>query len=53
VELLFRYDPNPLTEDFMRLFQKKGLRLILIGISNTIDTLLKSSAKFCFKMHDV
>jgi Cdc6-like AAA superfamily ATPase len=53
VELLFKNEPNHLTEDFMKLFQKKGLRLILIGISNTIDILLKSSSKFCFKMHDV
>lgn len=37
----------------MKLFQKKGLKLILIGISNTIDTLLKSSSKFCFKMHEI
>lgn len=53
VELLFKADPTPITEDFMKLFQKKGLRLILIGISNTIDTLLKSSSKFCFKMQDI
>jgi Cdc6-like AAA superfamily ATPase len=53
VELLFKADPGPLTEDFMKLFQKKGLRLILIGISNTIDTLLKCSNKFGFKIHEV
>jgi Cdc6-like AAA superfamily ATPase len=53
VELLFKADPGPLTEDFMKLFQKKGLRLILIGISNTIDTLLKCCNKFGFKIHEV
>jgi Cdc6-like AAA superfamily ATPase len=53
VELLFRTDPTPVTEDFMKLFQRKGLRLILIGISNTIDTLLKSSKKFNFKMQEI
>jgi Cdc6-like AAA superfamily ATPase len=53
VELLFKADPSPLTEDFMKLFQKKGLRLILIGISNTIDTLLKCCNKFGFKIHEV
>jgi Cdc6-like AAA superfamily ATPase len=53
VELLFKNDPTPITEDFLKLFQKKSLRLILIGISNTIDTLLKSSKKFGFKMQDI
>lgn len=53
VEILFKAAPTPVTEDFMKLFQKKNLNIILIGISNTIDTLLKSSNKFCFKMHDI
>lgn len=53
IELLFKTDPNPITEDFMKLFQRKGLKLMLIGISNTIDTVLKSSNKFGFKIHEV
>lgn len=53
VELLLKNEPTPITEDFLKLFQRRGLRFILIGISNTIDTLLKSSKKFGFKMQDI
>lgn len=53
IELLFRAAPTPFTEDFMKLFQKKGLPIILIGISNTIDALQKYSGKFSFKIHEI
>lgn len=53
IELLFRAAPTPTTEDFMKLFQKKGFPIILIGISNTIDALQKYSGKFSFKIHEI
>lgn len=53
IELLFRAAPTPTTEDFMKLFQKKGVPIILIGISNTIDALQKYSGKFSFKIHEI
>jgi len=35
------------------LFGRKNIKLILIGISNTIDTLQKYSSKFSFKIQDI
>lgn len=51
--MLFKTEPTPITEDFMRLFQKKGLDLILIGISNSIDVIQKSSLKYSFKIQEI
>lgn len=51
IEVLFKSEPTPITEDFLRLFQKKSVNLILIGISNSIDVIQKSSLKYSFKIN--
>jgi Cdc6-like AAA superfamily ATPase len=53
IEILFKTAPDIISEDFLLLFSKKNINLILIGISNTIDTLQKYSSKFSFKINDI
>lgn len=48
--MLFKSAPGIVSEDFLLLFLKKSVNLILLGISNTIDTLQKYSGKYSFKI---
>lgn len=53
IELLFKSAPGIVSEDFLTLFQKKSVNLVLVGISNTIDTLQKYSGKYSFKVSEI
>ena len=53
IELLFKGQPTVISEDFMTLFLKKSVNLVLLGISNTIDTLQKYSSKYSFNISDI
>ena len=47
---MFKAQPNPVTDAFLSLFIKKSVNIILLGISNTIDTIQKYSSKYSFNI---
>jgi len=53
IEILFKSAPDIVSEDFLSLFLKKTVNLVLIGISNTIDCLQKYSGKYSFKVTEI
>lgn len=48
IDLLFKSTCNVLSEDFMSLFGRKKLPIILLGVSNTANALIKYDSKFHF-----
>jgi Cdc6-like AAA superfamily ATPase len=53
VELIFKSAPDAVSEDFLTLFLRKSVNLVLLGISNTIDTLQKYSGRYSFKITEI
>ena len=53
IELLFKAPPSAISEDFLTLFLKKSANLVLLGISNTINTLQRYSSKYSFNIGEI
>lgn len=53
VELFFNSYKEALSEDFFDIFCNKNLKILLLGISNTIDALEKYGDKLKVKVSEV
>ena len=51
--MLFKNGPTIVSEDFLTLFLKRSVNLILVGISNTIDAIQKYSGNYSFKVSEI